>query len=316
MNEQELRNLRMLGLEPPEEEGVNEQDPAEPVAEDEAEAEPEAETTSEDEDEDGEAEEGANEQEVAEPADDKEETPEQTAEQRARNAQRRREREARKRQQEIDQAVQQALQAEREKTNAKIKDIFNWAKFQDGTQPIETIEQMEAYRQRVQAGQLEKDLKAGKLTPEALQQMVAAEVAKTATPPPADDTAAVNTQFMQQVETELAEIRKYDPNIKSVADLRTLDRAEAFQDAVANHGHSFIDAYRFVYADKIAAKQAAAAAQRAANSARGKDHLRKTGSSGTGDVNVPDEVLRNAKRLMPNSSAEDIRKYYQKTVKK
>ena len=292
---------RALGLEPPAEEEPAEEAEEEPVDE-----------------------EGANEQEAAEPAEDEEEPAEgdpdedpegesaeepepQDKEEWARNA-------ARRREAEKAAAIQEALARQREEIDAELKDVFGWAGFKDGTKPIESLDEIKAYRERVQSEQLAKDLQAGKLTPEALAGLVRQEIAAqqpTQTQQPADDTA-----FRQQVETELTEIRKYDPNIRSVEDLLKLDRAEEFQRQVTQHSHSFLDAYRITYADRITQQTAAAAAQRTRNAERSKAHMRPTSTRGGGDIPVPDDVARNYRRLMPNATDEEIRKAYQKYAKK
>ena len=303
----EAERYRVFGLEPPEE------DPAEETpAED---GEPVGETVNEDE--------GANEQEAAEPAEDEDEPAEgdpdeepdddagepdepaeQSREERARNA-------ARRRKAEQEAAIHQALEQQRQQIDAELKDAFGWAGFKDGTKPIESLDELKAYRQRVQSEQLAKDLQAGKLTPEALGQLVRQEIAAQqpapAAPPAQDDGA-----FQRQVEAELAEIRKYDPSIRSVEDRRALDRAEAFTEQVTKHGHTFLEAYRIAYADRIAEGQARAAAQRTRNAARSKDHMKPTTARGAGDIPVPEEVMRNYRRMMPKATDEQIRKAYQK----
>ncbi len=260
-------------------EGENEREPADPAAEEDAEEEPEP------------------------PAQDPEERRRQAA------ARRQREREA-----EIQAAVQEALRQERERTDAELRDALAWAGLRDGDKPIESVEALRDYRLRA-------ELRSGSLTPETLRSLVQQEMRQTAAPEaPADP--AQDAVFQQQVEAELAEIRKYDPNVQTVEDLLALDRAELFQKEVAEHNHSFLEAYRITYADRIAqerADQAArAAAQKARNSARSKDHLRPDGARGAGDVAVPPDTMRYYRSLMPDMSDDDIRRdynHYAKNVK-
>lgn len=282
--------------------GVNERENAEPAADgDEMVSDEPSEATSE----------GENEQEPAEPAE--EEKPAQTKEERARNAERRRK-------QELDAAVERAVQAERQRSNEELKNLFAQAGFKDGENDIESVDQLKDFLARQAAQRLERELKSGTVSMESFQNAVRAEIARNqpATQPqpePQEDQKA----FMRQVAAEIREIQQYEPEIKTPADFGKLDRAEAFFDAVRNHGHSFIDAYKFVYADKIAdtrARQAAAqAAQRTRNNDRSKSHLRQTGSAGSGDVAVPAAVERNIRAIMPKASAKEIRAYYQKYSK-
>lgn len=304
MDEIEMGYYRALGIEPAPEEGAKEQEVADPAQEVETE-EPAEDVTEEVPEDDAaeadETEEGANEQEVAEPAEDK---PVQSKEQRARQAEGRRRRERAAEEERI-------RQEERAAIDGKIKAFFEWAGFRDGDAPIETVEQMEAYQQKSAAEQMERDLKAGKLTPEMLRQTVAEEVARQ-TPEPGQTPEADSEAFRAQVESELAEIRKYDPGVKSVQDLMALDRAEELTAQVTDHGHTFLEAYRYVYADKIAEQRAAAAAQRTRNAARSKDHLQPVGARGKGDVPVPAADKAMYRQMFPDMTDEEIRKDYQR----
>lgn len=252
-------------------------------------------------------EEGGKEQEAAGPALDSDDTPAQDKATNARNA-------ARRRKAERDAAVEEALKVEREKNQAQMKRLFQRMGFVREGSPIESLEDLEAYMDEADEKKLQTELKAGKLTPATLQGIVDRAVdkaVKTAAPEPADAQAA----FQVQVAEELAQIREYDPSVRSVSDLKELDRAEAFMDAVTNHGHSFIDAYKFVYADRIAAKEAAAKAQRTADHARSKDHLQSSAPRGNGDLPVPPEVMSMYRRLNPKVSADEIRRHYNRTQK-
>ena len=81
------------------------------------------------------------------------------------------------------------------------------------------------------------------------------------------------------------------------------------------HRHSFLEAYRFVYADKIAEEKARREAQRVRNSELGKKHLRATTAAGTGGVAVPPEVEKNIRAIMPKATAKEIRAFYQRYAK-
>ena len=320
----EAERYLALGLTPPESTGANEQevaDPADEGAEPELEsgnnpevADPEEDPDMEpDEDPEGE---GGNEREVADPVPNTEEKPAQDRATNARNA-------ARRREAEMLQKLEAARKEEREKYEARMKRALERAGFKDGETPIEDLDGLESYLDKSEQAKLSRDLSQGKLTPEALQDMVQRSVEKAvsaAAPQQTPDGEDAAAAFQMQVDAELEEIRKYDPSVKTVADLRRLDRAEAFMEAVTQHNHSFIDAYKFVYADRIAEEKAktaaAAAAQKARNSAAGKEHLRGTGARGAGDVTIPENVMRNIRRMMPNASEKEIREAYQKHYKK
>jgi len=254
--------------------------------------------------------EGENEREPAGPADRNE--PVQSKAERARQA-------AARRKREMDEARAQARREERQAIDAELKELFGWAGFKNGSAPIENLDQFRSYKQQSDAAQLERDLKAGKLTPEMLRQMVQSEM-QAQQPAPEPEPPETDPAFQAQVEAELAEIRKYDPSIRTIQDFRNLDRAEAFFSEIREHNHSFVEAYRIAYADKIAAasakKAAAASAQRTLNNARSKDHMRPAGARGAGDVAVPADVLQHFRALGIKASNEEIRQYYQKFMKR
>ena len=306
MFENEEDYFTALGLEPPT--GGNEQEVADPDGsirnsefgmrneEDESFMEPGAEEDVVDpDDEAGSEEDGQGVEDVQA----------QSKEQRAQNAARRRQQE---REQYAQQAVERALAQEREKT----KDLFTKAGFKDGKTPITSLDEMQAYLDKQQQNRLQRELKAGKLSPESLQQVVADEIRKQQPAQPTGQDPA----FMQQVAAELAEIRKYDPNVKEVKDLLSLDRKDAFLDAVNNHGYGYLDAYRFVYADRIAERGARQEAQRNINNIRSKSHLQSSGAKGAGDVQIPAAVERNIRALMPNATPKEIREFYRRDAKR
>lgn len=297
MEDFEKKLYEAFGFEPPAED-VAEEQPTEP------ETAPEAEEPAEEHQE-----EGGKEQEAADPALDSDDTPAQDKATNARNA-------ARRRKAERDAAVEEAVNAEREKNQAQMKRVFERMGFVRDGKPIENLEDLEAYMDEADEKKLQTELKAGKLTPETLQGIVAREVGKAVKAAPAEaGTTDAQIAFQTQMAEELAQIQKYDPGVRSLSDLKELDRADAFMDAVVNHGHSFIDAYKFVYADRIAAKEAAEKAQRTADKTRSKDHLQSSAPRGNGDLHVPPEVMSMYKKLNPKATADEIRKHYNRTQK-
>lgn len=132
--------------------------------------------------------------------------------------------------------------------------------------------------------------------------------------PPAE-TPRPDGSFPARVEEELRQIRQYDPSIRTPADLLRLDRREAFLREVIRHRHTFLEAYRFVYADRIAEQKARQAAQRARNSDLGKAHMRATTAAGSGGVTVPPEVEKNILAIMPKATPQQIRAFYRRYAK-
>lgn len=301
MDEFTAKLYEVYGLEAPAD-GENEQEIADPAAGDESVPAPE-------DGADDLVEEGENEQDLADPDAD-EEKPVQSREERARNA-------ARRRKAAMDAAVEAARKEERQQYDTRMKNLLARAGFKNGDKPIENLDELESYMAEADAARIQKELAAGKLTPETLQSVVEQAVAKAglsapgeaapAAQPPEEDAQAA---FQAKVDAEFAEIRKYDPSIQGVADLMKLERADAIRDQIYNHGHSFEEAYKFVYADMIAAKGAAEQARHRADRVRGKDHMTPHKPTGDGDAAVPADVMRRYRQLMPKVSDEEIRKHY------
>ena len=240
----------------------------------------------------------------------------QTAAQRRENAARRRREEQ---QAAIQAAVEKALEEERARSKADIAAFFTRAGMKNSLtgQPITTLEEFEAWQRDYAADKAAKDLKAGKLTPEALQTVVEQtpalqELRKQQEQRAAADAEQKRAAAQAQVDREIAEIHKLDPAINSVQDLLSMENARDFYAAV-KRGNSFLDAYRLVNFDRLTAARAEAAKQQALNNARGKDHL--TGvrpPQGTGAATVPKDEMEAFKLFNPDASEAEITAWYNK----
>ena len=191
----EAERYLALGLTPPESTGANEQevaDPADEGAEPELEsgnnpevADPEEDPDMEpDEDPEGE---GGNEREVADPVPNTEEKPAQDRATNARNA-------ARRREAEMLQKLEAARKEERERYEARMKRALERAGFKDGETPIVDLDGLESYLDKSEQAKLSRDLSQGKLTPEALQDMVQRSVEKAVSAAAPQQTQPVNGQ--------------------------------------------------------------------------------------------------------------------------
>lgn len=112
------------------------------------------------------------------------------------------------------------------------------------------------------------------------------------------------------LQRDLAEITKYDPNIKGINDLAALPNFSEMLDRVS-HGMSLVDAYKIVNYGK----STDAARQQAINQMRGKDHL-ATQSGVEQDeeyVEVPSEIMSRWKS--EGKTEKQIRETYKKVAK-
>ena len=282
--------------------------------------------------EDVEGAEGAEVQEVAEPAEGPEEPaepeeeeaqveetkPEQTPEERARFAAERRRRET---QAAIDEAVFAALQEERRRADADLANFFAAAGLKNTItgEPITNMQQFNVWKQAFDAEKLQRDLKAGKLTPEALNGLIAENPVIRQAEEIMRQAEAERTQRQAQsaqakIDADLAEIQKLNPAIHDVRDLMAMPNAQQFYDYV-KRGNSFLDAYYLANRESLQNRAAEAAKQQAVNRSRSKDHMTPTRSRGQGDVSVPAEVKAAYLELIPGASAEEIQKHYNKYLK-
>lgn len=118
------------------------------------------------------------------------------------------------------------------------------------------------------------------------------------------------------IQRDVAEIGKYDPNIKSVNDLLELPNFQEILDRV-NRGASLVDAYKMVNFDNYMQFTNDAARQQAINQMRGKSHLQSQGTSvatENDDVDVPSEIMSRWKS--EGKTEKQIRDLYKSVASK
>lgn len=240
---------------------------------------------------------------------------EQTEQQRRDHAaQRRRE----EQQAAVDAAVQKALQEERTRSRAEMDAFFAAAGLKNTItgEPITNMEQFRAWREAFEAARLQRDLKAGKLTPETLNDVIsknptvkaAAEIVRKGQE---DQRRQEMAAAQAKVDAELKEIQKLDPSIREVRDLVSMPTAKEFYELVKK-GNSFLDAFRLANYDRLTAQAAEAARQQAQNLARSKEHLIPTQVKGAGAATVPAEELAMFRQFNPGATEAEIQAYYNK----
>lgn len=206
------------------------------------------------------------------------------------------------------------------------KEVFGKAGIKDPFtgKTVENMEDWRAFQAATANAKLANDLKAGRLTPEGLQQalMQSPEIqqilsgAKEAQQrAEAAEQRAGAQEFSQRRETELAEIRRMNPAIKSLDDIMAMETGSKFADAV-RRGNNYVDAYRLANFDALQRGQRAAGEQAARNAAAGLQHQQRTRQT-TGDTPapVPAGVKAFYKALNPNATDAEISAHYNKTHK-
>ena len=239
------------------------------------------------------------------------ETRTQTPEQRRANAARRRQQEQ---QAAVDQAVQEAMQAERERQQRDMQDFFAKAGLKNTItgEPITSMEQFNAWNQQFSDAKLQQDLKAGKLTPEALATAIGNHpIMQQARQLMEQNQARQQTEAENaRIHTDLEAIGKLNPQVKELKDILAMDTAPQFREYVGK-GYSFLDAYKLANMEAMAEAKAERARNQAMQSSRGKDHLNATGNArGGGAASVPPEQMRLFRSLNPGKTDAEIQAFY------
>jgi hypothetical protein len=314
----------------PEDQGEEQTDPAYPGTQGEREPEPAEAATESETDQEEDTEEETDEGEEGEEDDGTEDDADgagapgglQTAEERRANAARRRQQET---QAAVNAAVQQALQQQAQQFAAQQQAFFQQAQLTNPftKQPITSMEEFQAWKQAQNDARIQQELKSGKLTVETLTQLVSEAVQQTPAVQQAQQLAAQQKaaaeaqerqQFQQGVEAQLAEIRKTDPSIQSVADLLNKPYSNEFYAAV-KRGNNYLDAFYLATRSQAAAQAAASARQRAMNSMASKAHMKRTGINGKAGATITPEEEKMYRLFNPNATPEQIQAFQNKVKK-
>lgn len=243
-------------------------------------------------------------------------------EKRARAAESRRQAQQRK-------AVEEAVARERAAEEQRWKDFFATAGLKspvDG-KPITTREEYEAYQRAVEERRIRQNLQKGQLLPEDIEAIVRKAIAQqqqdvrkdqNQESEPERTATTSRTVTQEQVDAELAEIRRLDPEMVDLKTILESETGKEFQAAVSR-GASFIEAFKLANFDRLQQRNSAETARRAEqaarNKARSKDHLQTSRTSGSGSVPVPADVKEMYRYLMPGKSDAEILEHYNRSIR-
>ncbi len=240
-----------------------------------------------------------------------------TAAERQANAARRRQQEQARRQAEMDQAIQNATAAERARHEAEMKTFFEKAGLKNTLtgEPIANMEQFLAWHSQFEQERLRRELKAGKLTPEALSAAIDSHPVIQQARQVIDSARQQQTQQQEaearaRIDAEIAEIHELDASISSLEDLLNAPYGQQLY-AMTQRGYSLKDAHFLLNHERLEQAKLEAARQQGRMSARGKDHL-TAGSAGVGDgaVPVPAEEMAAFRALNPHATTSQIQSFY------
>ena len=246
-----------------------------------------------------------------------------TPEQRRANAAKRREQEQQAQQAAINQAVQAAVRQEQDKQAAVMNEFFAKAGLKNTItgEPITTMEQFNAWNQQFEQAKLQRDLKAGKLTPEGLATAIGNHpIVQQAQQLISQDAAAKQTQQMEaakaKINGEIEEIHKIDASINSLEDLTKASYWPELY-AMTKRGYSIKDAHFLLNHQRLETAKVEAARQQSMNNARGKNHMTATATPrGGGSISVPAADMALFRQFNPNATDAEIQAYYNKYMKR
>lgn len=245
-----------------------------------------------------------------------------TPEQRRENAAKRRQQEQQAQRAAIDQAVQAAVRQEQDKHEGILKEFFAKAGLKNTItgEPITSMEQFDTWNQQFNEAKLQRDLKAGKLTPEGLATAIGNHpIVKQAQQLVSQDAAAKQAQqtaaAREKIEGEIAEIHKLDESIGTLEDLMQAPYWPQLY-AMTKRGYSIKDAHLLLNHDRLEQAKIEAAKQASLNNARGKDHMTATAAPrGAGSISVPAADLAMFRQFNPDATDAEIQAYYNKYKK-
>ena len=176
---------------------------------------------------------------------------------------------------------------------------------------ISDAEGLRAYRDAMAAKRMEQAAGAKGMTAQELNDLVemhpTVRAAKEAQAQTARQAAEAQRQQAEaRLREDIAAIGQHNPDIKTFADLRKLDRFDAIYDKI-KRGYSVADAYTTDYRDALSDARVREAEQRVRNGNAGKSHMQRMEARGDGGTEVPNEEVSLLSRLT-GKSAEDARK--------
>lgn len=124
-----------------------------------------------------------------------------------------------------------------------------------------------------------------------------------------------NTEISKILNSEIEEISKLDPTIKSLDDLAKIPEYEDLMDKAVNRGYSLSDAFRVVAFNRITSKVVADSKEAAISNINSKSHMKTSSGSGSDEVYVPADIMATYKKNCPEMSEEAIAKDYNKFLK-
>ena len=215
------------------------------------------------------------------------EPPKQTAEENARYAEIRRR---------AEEDARRKYQAAIDQQNQQIAAMCQGVTHPVTGQPITNVNEYIDALQIQQRQANEQELQEKGVDPQLIDRMIASNPVVMQAQQVIEQSQRMNADA--QIQRDIAEIGKIDPNIKGINDLAALPNFSEILDRVTR-GENLVDAYKVVNFNNFMKHTTDAARQQAINQMRGKDHL----ASQTG-VSQPEEFVEVPEEIMARYKAE------------
>lgn len=123
-----------------------------------------------------------------------------------------------------------------------------------------------------------------------------------------------NKAINELISKDIEQIHKYDESVTDVASLLKTKKGEEIKSLVSSGRLTYLQAFKTVYFDEIATARTKAAKQSALNQSASKEHLQSTAQRGSGESEIPTDLVTGAEN-MGISDMDEINKYYQNYIK-
>ena len=124
-----------------------------------------------------------------------------------------------------------------------------------------------------------------------------------------------NMMAKQKEQEDIASFNsKYGQDIHSYNDIANLPNADRILDYMQKNNLSLADAHALANGDSITNNSTQQAKQEAVNIMAGRQHMTANAKGGNATVNVPADVFKMYKQMMPNSTTAEIQEHYAKSL--
>ena len=165
--------------------------------------------------------------------------------------------------------------------------------------PIQNVQELKSYARALS----DQRLNEGHGTAEDMRRIARETIRETRLQ--AEQPADSQQVSQAEIERQLAEIRSMDPEMKDLVTILNSQAGQKFREYV-DKGLTFTEAYKLAAHDRLAGISGNRERARTA----GKEHLAATATRGKGEVAVPTAIMAEIRKLNPDATDDEIRKFY------